>query len=197
MRIFGVFPFVFTMAVLGTLMICLVEDFPTFRFLVIHTDDAGFCAAQNAATIQVMEQGVVSSASIMVPLPGFPEIADYAVKHPENDFGIHLTLTSETPYFRWRPILKGKVPSLVQEDGSFWRTSQDVAAHADPAEMSMELEAQIELALTKGIRISHLDHHMWVMLQKPEFLKVYLELGQKFDLPVRLHRLRVTVESCV
>ena len=164
------------------------------RSLVIHSDDAGFCAAANSATIKAMELGSVSSSSIMVPLPGFPEIADYAVKHPEKDFGIHLTLTSETPYFRWGPVLKDRVPTLVQKDGSFWRTSQDVASHADAGEVAMELEAQIQMALARGIRITHLDHHMWVMLQKPEFLKVYMELGLKFGLPVRLHR-QLTVEE--
>jgi len=50
----------------------------------------------------------------MVPLPGFPEIADYAAKHPEKDFGIHLTLTAEKYNFRWGPVLKDQVPSLLQ-----------------------------------------------------------------------------------
>ena len=174
-------------------ILCFPQSYEK-RYLVIHSDDAGFCAATNAATVQAMENGSVSSASIMVPLPGFPEIAAYAVAHPEKDFGIHLTLTSETPYFRWGPVLKDRVPTLVQKDGSFWRTSEDVAAHADAREVGMELEAQIQMALAKGIRITHLDHHMWVMLQKPEFLKVYLELGLKFGLPVRLHR-QLTVEE--
>jgi len=34
------------------------------RCLVIHSDDAGFCAAQNAATIQAMENGCSATISL-------------------------------------------------------------------------------------------------------------------------------------
>jgi predicted glycoside hydrolase/deacetylase ChbG (UPF0249 family) len=163
--------------------------------LVIHTDDAGFSSPVNTATTRAMEIGVVSSASVMVPLPGFPEIAEYAKKHPDRDFGVHLTLTSEKHNFRWGPIMKGMVPSLVQEDGSFWRTSEDVADHANPDDAYRELSAQIDMAIERGIPVTHLDHHMWVMLQTPELLKVYVQLGVEYGLPVRLHR-RLTHEEC-
>jgi predicted glycoside hydrolase/deacetylase ChbG (UPF0249 family) len=163
--------------------------------LVIHSDDAGFSSAVNTATTKAMEIGVVSSASIMVPLPGFPEIAEYAKKHPEKDFGVHLTLTSEKRNFRWGPILKGMVPSLVQEDGSFWRTAEEVADRANPDDVYRELCAQIDGAFERGVPVTHLDHHMWVMLQTPELLKVYVQIGVEYGLPVRLHR-RLTHEEC-
>ncbi|MES2793114.1 MAG: polysaccharide deacetylase family protein [Planctomycetota bacterium] len=182
--------------VLSLVVLCVGEAKPQSpKYLVIHSDDSGFSAAVNEATIRAMERGVVSSSNIMVMCPGFDEIAKYAVANPDRDFGLHLVLTAEKWDFRWGPVLKGQVPSLVQTDGSFWRTSAEVAQHAKIDDVDRELRAQIQKALDRKIRITHLDHHMWVMLQRPDLLKVYVQLGLDFKLPIRLHR-HLTPAEC-
>jgi predicted glycoside hydrolase/deacetylase ChbG (UPF0249 family) len=179
-----------SVAIFLAVLIALGEGKPSeTRYLLIHADDAGFSEAVNAATIRGMEKGVVSSASIMVMLPGFDEIADYAIAHPEKDFGVHLVLTAEKYDYRWGPVLgKENVPSLVDTDGSFWRRAEDVAQHAKADEVERELRAQVRRAVDRGIPITHLDHHMWVMLLRPDLLKIYVQLGREFQIPIRLHR---------
>ncbi|MFO1019778.1 MAG: polysaccharide deacetylase family protein [Planctomycetales bacterium] len=187
----GIRMILIALTVLGVNLLAIYwqDIFGQPRYLLIHSDDAGMCHSVNLATIDAMEKGVVSSASILVNSPGFAEIANYARNNPTRDFGVHLHLTCEVPWLRWGPLLpREQVPSLVRPDGSFWPTSEEVATHARLEEVEMELRAQIDMALKAGIRVSHLDHHMFVLLQRPDLLNLYIRLGKHYDLPVRLHR---------
>lgn len=117
------------------------------RYLVIHADDAGMYPSVNAATIEALEHGSVTSCSIMVPCPAFDAFAAYAAKHPELDFGIHLTLNCDTESYRWGPVSpRNKVPSLVDQDGFFWARTDETASHATLEEVEIELRAQVEKA---------------------------------------------------
>ena len=93
---------------------------PGTKLIVVHADDLGETHSVNAAAIKALQGGTINSASLMVPCPWFPEMADYAKSHPDADFGLHLTLTSERVYYRWGPVAPAdKVPSLVDQNGYF------------------------------------------------------------------------------
>jgi hypothetical protein len=154
------------------------------KLLIVHADDVGMTHAVNAATIKALESGAVNSASIMVPCPWFPEIADYAKAHPEVDFGLHLTLTSERVYYRWGPVApRDRVGSLVDENGYFWH-DWTAGTHIEPRDAEVELRAQIERAYAMGIRPTHLDSHQYRLYDNgKELFDVLLRVAHEKKLP--------------
>jgi predicted glycoside hydrolase/deacetylase ChbG (UPF0249 family) len=159
------------------------------KLLIIHADDVGMTHSVNAATIKALDTGFVNSASIMVPCPWFPEIAEYAKSHPDVDFGIHLTLTSERIYYRWGPVAsKDNVPSLVDENGYFHHDwSQDT--HIDPKDAELEIRAQIDRAYAMGIHPTHLDSHQYRLIDNGKGLfEAFLRVAHAYRLPVFVAR---------
>src|SRR5262250_1795708 len=74
------------------------------RLLVLHADDLGMNHSVNRATFEALEKGWITSSSILVPCPWFPEVVTWAKAHPNADLGIHQALTSEWTTERWGPI---------------------------------------------------------------------------------------------
>ena len=65
----------------------------------------------------------------MVPCPWFREIANSAAGDPALDLGVHLTLTSEWPQYRWGPLsTHSRASGLVDEHGYFPRNCVDLRA---------------------------------------------------------------------
>jgi chitin disaccharide deacetylase len=159
------------------------------KLLIIHADDLGVAHTVDAASTKALDAKAVSSASIMVPCPWLPQIADYARSHPEADLGLHLTLTSEWKHYRWGPVLpRDKVPSLVAEDGYLYPETGPAVAKIKPEEARAEVRAQIERARSFGINPTHLDAHMGVLYGSKELFEVILEAGRENGIPVMVAR---------
>ena len=160
------------------------------KLLIIHADDAGVSHSENMATIRGLEEGVVNSASIMVPCPWFPEIAVYAKKHADSaDFGLHLTVTSEWKDYKWASTSsKNEVKSLINPQGYFYHLVDSVRQYGNAIGVEKEIEAQIQKAMAFGIDITHLDAHMGAVMSTPEFIKAYIEKGREYKVPVLLNR---------
>jgi len=159
------------------------------KLMIVHADDLGMTHSVNAASIKGLESGLVTSASIMVPCPWFPEMVDYAKTHTDADLGLHLTLTSERVFYRWGPVApRDKVPSLVDSNGYF-HLNWTETTHIDAREVELELRAQIERALAMGVRPTHLDSHQYRLFENgKDIFQSVQRLAHEYKLPVFMVR---------
>ena len=159
----------------------------TDKLLIINCDDVGMCHSANLAVIDGMENGLITSATIMVPCPWFNEIAAYASSHPEKDFGVHLTHTSEWKFYRWGSVApRDQVNGLYDSEGYLWRSIEEVYLNSNPEEAYIEGRAQIQKAIKAGVPVTHIDSHMGTMQYRPDYLDAYIRLSLEFNLPLRM-----------
>ena len=154
---------------------------PETPLLIVTADDLGSSHAANIGVYEALRDGLATSASLMVPGPWAREAAS---RYRGEDVGIHLTLNAEYDLVRWGPITQA--PSLLDGDGGFPRTTDDLAEHADIDEVRRECRAQLERAIYWGFDVSHVSSHLGAMERRPELFDVALELCVDFGLPMRL-----------
>lgn len=154
------------------------------RLLLIHADDYGMLHSVNKATAEALANHWITSASILVPCPWFPEAAAFAKAHPDADLGIHVALNSEWTTVRWRPVSPQALnSSLLDRDGYLPLEEDEVISHAKPEDAATEVQAQLAKAKAAGVNFSHLDSHMKTITRTPELMNVYLRAASDSHVP--------------
>jgi predicted glycoside hydrolase/deacetylase ChbG (UPF0249 family) len=157
------------------------------RLLIVNADDFGMCHDENAATIEGLSAGIFTSSTILTTCPWFEEAAEFARANPAMDLGVHLTLTSEWPSYKWGPVLGPRaVPSLTDRRGYLWADVPEVYAHDRLDEAEEELRAQIDRALAAGIDVTHIDSHMGPLHLRADYHEIYWRLAREYRLPIRM-----------
>ncbi len=159
------------------------------RLVIIHVDDVGMCQASIEAFADLWDFGLISSGATMVPCPWFPEAAKFARATPKLDLGVHATLTSEWDTYRWGPIsTTDPTTGMIDTEGFFPRTSEEIQENGDPDAVREEVKAQVDRAVANGINVTHLDTHMG-SVASAKFIPAYLQLAVEYGLPPMIMRL--------
>src|SRR3954471_13695597 len=154
------------------------------KLLILHGDDLGVAHSVNAASLDALARGAITSASIMMPTPWVTEVAAWAKAHPDADLGLHLTLTAEWETYRWGSVAASdQVPSLLNPDGTMPNDVPPFIARAKPQEVERELRAQVERALALGIHPTHLDSHMGTLFASADLVAAYRKIAHEYHLP--------------
>lgn len=167
------------------------------KTLLIRCDDIGMSHGVNQAAKELIEAGLVFSASVMVPCSWFDEAVDILKDNPQVSVGIHLTLNAEWKNYRWGPVAGvSAVPSLVDSVGYFFPSRATFFANNPKLEeVETELRAQIEKAIKAGLNISYLDYHMGTAVDNPEMRRIVEKLADKYNLAISRYFGEVDIES--
>ncbi len=146
------------------------------KTLIVNADDFGLTAGVNAGIIRAHEQGIVTSASLMVRGAAVAEAAAYAQSRPQLGVGLHVDLCE------WR---------CVHDE---WKLAYEVVPLADERAVAAEVERQLD-AFQKimGRWPDHLDSHQHVHHDEP--LKSILA-GHAKKLGVVLRQADARVNYC-
>ncbi|MFS0838873.1 polysaccharide deacetylase family protein [Paenibacillus sp. 1P03SA] len=162
------------------------------RILIINADDFGMCSSTNRAISSLLEEGVITSTSLMVPCPWMKQAAAIAGRHPEFDVGLHLTLTSEWEQYKWGPLTRAGEKRPFEDEYGHFRNDNRSVVLTDPELIERECTAQIETALKLGVDLTHLDNHMaslhGAMGADRHFVDLLIGLCVRYKLPLRLPR---------
>ena len=154
------------------------------RQLIVNADDFGRSRGVSDGILRAHRDGIVTSTTAMMNMPGVThDLLRAADEAPRLGLGVHLTFTAG------RPLLPMEwVRSLVDEHDHFLSQAaiMQQPTRIDPDELMSELKAQVTTFKNAlGHLPDHLDAHHFVHLYPPLF-RVYLDLADSFDLPIRL-----------
>jgi chitin disaccharide deacetylase len=132
------------------------------RMLIVNADDFGRSPGVNRGVAIAHEEGIVTSASLMVRRPAAEEAAAYARQHPRLSVGLHVELGE------W-----------VYRDGD-WEAVEEVAG---PVEEEVRRQL-VRFRRLVGHEPSHLDSHQHVHRQEP-IASAVAGLASNLGIPLR------------
>ncbi len=149
-------------------------------FLIVNADDFNLTEGVSRGILEAHRNGIVTSTTVMVNLPGLERSRELARRCPRIGLGLHLNLTFGPPV-----LAPERVSSLVDDGGRFIRNPTRVGEVGDPSEIHAEWAAQFErFESVFRKRPTHLDTHHHVH-RHPRLLELALALAERLALPLR------------
>ena len=153
--------------------------------MIINADDLGMSRNVNDATFRLIENGHVTSATMLANSPFIEEACERASLFPDCSFGAHLNLTQFPPLTG-----SGRLEPLLDHEGAFVEERiREISIDSLLSEgIFDEFCAQIDRLQTFGIPVGHFDshHHIHTL---PRLFSVLKRVQKKYQIrKVRISR---------
>lgn len=143
--------------------------------LIVNADDFGCSAIANQRIIDCFEKNLISSATVMVNMPGFEDVLDwYQSKTEKPKLGVHLNLDEG-------PALSKQFREQYSTEQLFYPGSVMRCDRMYLETIRHELREQINKMILAGIPPSHLDSHHHLHNHLP-IARIVVSLAKEFKI---------------
>ena len=152
--------------------------------LIVNADDYGHTPGVSAGIRKAHLEGIVTTTTAMMNYAdALAAIREARATCPKLGLGVHLVATEGAPL-----LPREQVPTLVRDDGDFYSSAQvDLMVYGiDHDQLHAEWKAQIELFLSTGATIDHIDSHHHSAFRHALPIQVLGELAAEYGVPVRV-----------
>ncbi|MFB6357287.1 MAG: carbohydrate deacetylase [bacterium] len=148
--------------------------------LIVNADDFGLHPAVNEAVARGVEQGVISSASLMATESHYSDAVDIA-RDLDVDVGLHACFTNREPVSE-----PGDVESLVDDQGTMpdhfpQFVEGYLLGRIRRDHIRRELRAQCKKILSSNLNVNHLNSHEHLHML-PGLFRMFMELCDEYDI---------------
>jgi len=142
---------------------------PRGRRLIVNADDFGRSVSINQAVIRAHQEGILTTASLMVNEPAFEEAVALAREHPTLGVGLHLTLLCGHS-----ALPPGEIPGLVNRNGEFSHNPAGAGFRYffQPGlreQLRREIHAQFQKLRAARLPLDHVNGHLHLHLHPTVF----------------------------
>ncbi len=148
------------------------------RSLIVNADDFGLDEDVSMGIVEAMQQGIVTSTSVMVCTSAGPALLASHRHELRDRAGVHLQLTGGIPRSP-----RERIPSLAAVSGWFPANRRELG-ELRIEEIETEWRAQIETFLASGLEPVHIDSHHHVH-KHPAAFEAYCRIAAAYGLRAR------------
>ena len=154
-----------------------------YRSVIINADDLCQDRRTTDAILKCYKEGIVTSTTAFVNFQDSIELLKEVHElYPDFPIGIHLNMTFGKPV-----LPPEEIPTMVNKNGEFWNEDQILThiADIDYEEVKKEIRAQVELFLSSGVPLDHLDYHNHILALYTPFHQIVREIAVEKNVPIR------------
>ena len=149
--------------------------------MIINADDLGKSSEVNEAIGHALEDGVITSSTIMANSTTWDQVHKIIDRNPQASFGVHLNLT-EGRALTINPVLTAA--GIVDENNVFTKNVRNLPNYSDELLQAIKTEwdAQLNKVIKiEGINVTHIDGHHHIHTFYP-FRFILIELLKKYGI---------------